>query len=306
MADVKQEEKQVIATQVESAPKALALAPTASTSDMRRAKTRRELLWFHLTTRWHRFVVNLHRPFWVLQQIALLVLVGTIVYPAYVRSHTAGWLAVIAAVALTYMRVRKLAGENNTQLVRKGQRERAIDFQKLILRMPADRSTLSAEQIEDYQRDVLVLIAKYVRAHREDTNETEIFANLLVPDRHEMVVVARDSSHRKSGARYLRDGLLVAKAFDANEVYWTGDVQADYGLKGKPYKSVIAMPVRDRRGNPVGVVSIDSKRTYHFDIEAVDLEVELGPYLALLAWTLDGRSGTNPLTQDGGANGNER
>jgi signal transduction protein with GAF and PtsI domain len=55
--------------------------------------------------------------------------------------------------------------------------------------------------------------------------------------------------------------------------------------QGKPYKSILALPIIFEK-RVLGAVSIDSKESYHFEGHVDDLEVQLAPYVQLLAPTL--------------------
>jgi hypothetical protein len=48
-----------------------------------------------------------------------------------------------------------------------------------------------------FSRRRLYLIASFVRSHRADLSESEIYVSLLVEDGADIVVVARDREHRK-------------------------------------------------------------------------------------------------------------
>jgi putative methionine-R-sulfoxide reductase with GAF domain len=79
--------------------------------------------------------------------------------------------------------------------------------------------------------------------------------------------------------------MLATKAFETGDHAFVGDVHAEYGDTEKPYRSILALPVRGE-SSVIAVVSIDSARPYHFDLESHDLERYLSPYIALLEWTL--------------------
>lgn len=282
-------------TVVDGPPRAMSLVPTATSSDVRRQKTRRELLTIEVVTRLHRLRADVRRPWWWYNLLARLVMFVVALWAIFARSKPLGFFAIVAAIAGAYGTSRKLAGPQTTDVVQTRQKQRALEMQRLISRMPPNRELMTREQTEEFQGDVLRLIANYVRSHREDVNETEIFVNLLVAVGDHMIVIARDKAHRQSGAKYPRAGMLVAKAFDTNEVQWTGDAESDFGLK-RAYKSILALPIRNVSGVPLGVVSIDSTRPHHFDIEVDELEPHLGPFLSLLIWTLEERSGSNSST----------
>lgn len=149
-------------------------------------------------------------------------------------------------------------------------------------------------EIEEFQNDALHLIASYVRDHRSDLNRKKIFVNLLVRDGDELVVIARSDTQRPIPQRYKREECQIMwEAIEQGVTRCTGDVYADSPKtpKGKPYSSVLALPLKlDKR--VVGGVSVDSAAKYHFDRYVEELQTELAPYVQLLAVTLAGFYGT--------------
>jgi hypothetical protein len=138
-----------------------------------------------------------------------------------------------------------------------------------------------------FRHEVLHLIASYVRDHRLDTDATRIFVSLLVADGEDMIVVARDSDNRPVPARHRGTGTLVGKALETGCAQVTGNVYVDFPETppGKPYKSILVVPVK-LDGHTYGAVSIDSSRPYHFDRNSGELANYLLPYACLLACTL--------------------
>lgn len=136
-----------------------------------------------------------------------------------------------------------------------------------------------------FQRDVLRLIASYVRSHRSDFSETEIYVNLLVPRGDDLIVAARDSDHRLPSATYPRRVMAAARVFETGDYVVVGDVHREYGDAEKPYRGILLLPVRGP-SSVLAVVSIDSAKPHHFDLEGRDLERYLLPYMALLEWSL--------------------
>src|SRR5262249_8006109 len=147
---------------------------------------------------------------------------------------------------------------------------------------------MSDGEIRGYQEDVLKLIALYVRDHRQDFSASKVFVNLLVAEGADIVVLARDRSHREASPRMPKTTWLPWAAVVMRETQVTGDVYAEYPdtPPGKPYKSIMVMPVwcRDKI---VAAVSVDSSHSYHFDRESTKLKQYLWPYVSLLAWTLN-------------------
>jgi hypothetical protein len=70
-----------------------------------------------------------------------------------------------------------------------------------------------------------------------------------------------------------------------------GDVHREYGEVEKPYRSILALPVRGPT-SVVAVVSIDSSKAHHFALENQDLDRYLQPYIGLLEWSLRTCEGT--------------
>jgi hypothetical protein len=125
---------------------------------------------------------------------------------------------------------------------------------------------------------------------------TVVFANLLVPaaDGDKLLVIARDREHANRPARSTVPipNTVVGEAFTTGQESICGDLYKEFPntVPGRPYKSILAIPVKrksDHQQRVVGVVSIDSARRYHFDGDATNLVSFLNPYIALLAWTLE-------------------
>ena len=146
---------------------------------------------------------------------------------------------------------------------------------------------MTPHERERFQSETLSLVASFVRDHRRDSSSPKIFANLLVEDGDNLVVVARDAEHRKHRARHPKEGMIVWAAMRDNEPLTTGDLYADYPLTppGKAYRSILVIPVRYNHA-VVGAVSIDSPSLYHFDRHAEELVDHLAPFVTLLSWTL--------------------
>lgn len=186
-------------------------------------------------------------------------------------------------------------------LLRRNRTERQLMLEKLLhttqcwlVHPPNER------EIEEFQKDTLLLIASYVRDHRSDLKGKKIFVNLIVPVGEDLVVIARSDPQRKVPQRYKADECLVAwTAIQEGVTQFTGDIYADCPTtpKGKAYNSVLAIPIKlDKR--VVGGVSVDSAAKYHFDRYVDELQTELAPYVQLLAVTLVGFYGTHkPVTQ---------
>jgi GAF domain-containing protein len=135
---------------------------------------------------------------------------------------------------------------------------------------------------------VLHLIASYVRDHRSDLKGRRVFVNLLVRSAERIDVIARSDAKRPLPQSYGPEECSIAcAAIDTGAPQVTGDVYRDAPKtkEGKPYKSILALPIILER-QVLGAVSIDSKEPYHFEGHVEDLEVQLAPYVQLLAPTL--------------------
>jgi hypothetical protein len=193
-------------------------------------------------------------------------------------------------------------------MLKRTRTERQLLLEKLIHSVHLWVSKAPAKrEIEVFQQDTLHLIASYVRDHRSDLKGKKIFVNLLIRDGEELVVVARSDLKRPIPQRYKADECLVMwTAIETGVTQFTGDVYIDSPATpaGKPYNSVLAMPIKlDKK--VVGGVSVDSAAKYHFDRYVDELQTELAPYVQLLAVTLAGHYGTHervaqlPLRIDG-------
>ena len=200
-----------------------------------------------------------------------------------------GWslLSIGSIVALVLLHGRKAWMEHDPKHMR--QLEKNYLMRKFALAGLIRRrdGRWNAAEVQSFRVDVLKLLASYVRDHRADLNRPKIHANLMVLDGDDIVVIARDSEHRKPNARYPRTALAASKAFETGQAVVVGDVAAEFpdGPKDKRYASIVAYPLY-RNDKIVGVLSIDSEVKYHFDWESDSLWDFLQPYIALLSWTL--------------------
>lgn len=133
----------------------------------------------------------------------------------------------------------------------------------------------------------------------------ELNAAMLVPcaeNSDKMRVIAR-SGHREVDVEYPVCMLAAGEALEGNKSVVTHKlkhfVKDKYEelteeqrkeLLSKPYKSVLALPIRttgqDKRPMVVGSVSIDADKAYYFRGKNIDLDISLRPYLNILAMTL--------------------
>jgi hypothetical protein len=185
------------------------------------------------------------------------------------------------------------------QQLAKGYLTRKVLLYRLVQDAPR-AALMSAHEISRFQQEVLHLIASYVRDHRRDVGAKQIFANLLVGEGDEMVVIARDQAHRSGTARYPKVRMIAARALESGKPQLVGELYEEWPETdgSKPYHSILAIPVF-LENKTVGVVSIDSSIPWHFhaDPHLVDY---LLPYVGLLAWTLDLTYVKNQSVHQGG------
>lgn len=225
---------------------------------------------------------------WQVTVILTLASFGLILYPFLVlvgKKRSTIYLFFWAAVGLWKL-IRELR-PGHMELIQQNYLTRKLRLNALIQDFQRQR-VMRTEEIQRFRGETLALIASYVRDHRLDKKGTQIFANLLIEDGDDLLVVARDQPHRQASAKYPKAKLLAWTALSSGIPQSTGDVYEDYPgtPEGKPYRSILVIPVRlgDR---VVGVVSIDSSRRYHFELYADELVQGLTPFVSLLAWTLD-------------------
>jgi hypothetical protein len=163
---------------------------------------------------------------------------------------------------------------------------------------------LTRADVQDMVSDILSLIVSHVRDHRGSHQEDEydVFANLLLPDGADLVVVARDRALRSKDysrpvpKRYPTAALLCGEAIAKRQVLSVGDIHRErLGTpRDKPYNSVLAVPIERADGSGMlGVLSVDSTRPYFFKTftpNALEdrLENNLQPYVRMLSLVLEG------------------
>lgn len=168
----------------------------------------------------------------------------------------------------------------------------------LITRGPA-----SLDDAKVILRDLLDVVVLHIRDHRGSFRDErpEVFANLLLVDGDELVVVARDKvSHstqyqRPVPVRYPKATMLCGRAIESKKVISVGLLTQAYpeGPTNKPYKSILAMPLFGARDDvPYGALSIDCSRPYFFESfipgqAENDLENSLQPYIHLITLVLE-------------------
>jgi hypothetical protein len=239
---------------------------------------------------WYEIRFRLFRRGWWWRLLAALVaLIAGVPQIVRLFGPIAGAVVGIAWVTVGAIRMWNEFDPGHIQLVQGHYLARKLGFFPLISKAQNWQSHSAAREVTAFQESALQLIAMYTRDHRTDLKGTQIFANLMVPHGNDLVVVARDLTTRPVPQRYgMGDNLLCWAAFRDNETKYTGDVYRDFPKTppGKPYRSILAVPVRDAGGNAMGVVSIDSSRRYHFDLAVEELKFYLLPYIALFEWTV--------------------
>lgn len=204
--------------------------------------------------------------------------------PAYNKSVRWGLAHSLVTIFFVLGKAVAFSSDRTMKIVQENYLERKVLLYRLIKDLQR-HPTMTPSQIETFQRETLELIASYVRSHRADLAATQIYVNLLVEDGDHLVVIARDSNHRHPRARYPRAVMAAARVFDTGDHFLVNDVHREYGDVEKPYRSILLLPVRGP-DSVLAVVSIDSAKPHHFDLEAADLERYLAPYIALLEWSL--------------------
>lgn len=255
-------------------------------------------IWRHEVTRWWNHRNPIARLLYGLGW--LFVLVGAAVQSGLsVAGYTAA--AVVLGIKL-WNSIHELDPKHLPEL-RRGRTERQLLLEKLVhttILWSQRGERPSAEALRAFQEDALELIASYVRDHRSDLKGRKIFVNLLVRRDQELEVIARSDNRRPVPQRYQPEECQVMwEALRQGVTLCSGDIYADCPKtpKGKPYNSILAIPIKlDTR--VVGGVSVDSAAKFHFDRYVDELQVELAPYVQLLAVTLAGACGTqDPVTE---------
>lgn len=166
----------------------------------------------------------------------------------------------------------------------------------LVDNRPADET-----QVKKLITDLLEIIVLHVRDHRGNHKRVDVFANLLLIQGDDLVVVARDptlhtNDYRREIPKWYKKAALVAgRAIESKTAVSVGDLTIEYpeAPKNKPYRSILAIPLMTSDNErPIGALSIDSTRPYFFEsftpgtVEN-DLENSLAPYLHTLILVLE-------------------
>ena len=117
-----------------------------------------------------------------------------------------------------------------------------------------NHSTATPIEAQKIVQDLLDVIVLHVRDHQGNfkCDRPRVFANLLIDDGTELVVIARDSISRSSSeyqrttpARYPKETMLCGRAIKSRRVISVGDLVIAYpeGPKTKPYRSILSFPL---------------------------------------------------------------
>jgi GAF domain-containing protein len=259
------------------------------------APAQQQLTWLtslerQLLIGWYGLTGWLFAPGWFTRFLRLGLSFSLLAYPFWKLGWTHGVTGTIAWAIVAVLKIRGDLAPHHLELVKKKRVERQFlhyavveKLQRLLL----SPDLIGQERINQYRTEVLQLVAAYVRSHRSDERGTMVFANLLAEQDGVWKVLARDQRHRFDSPVIPKEHSLAWQAFTAGESKVTGDVYREYpnSPPGRPYRSILAIPVFMGE-KPVGVVTIDSSRKYHFDNDRLNLVHDLNPFVSLLGWTL--------------------
>lgn len=237
-----------------------------------------------LRTMRDRARVSMASKTWWFSTVLFVGIFASVVNAALKAYGVGGVIPSLAVFAYMVQRSRRVGSPEIVKQVESEYLERKAEFYALIKTM-CRRDSASSAEVHAFQEATLRLIASYVRGHRADRAGKEVFVNLLVEEGDDLVVVARNVTHREPRARYPKRTLLAWQALTSGDAMTTGDVEQDFGTVGKPYKSILAIPIRGQH-RILAVLSVDSSRKHQFDDVCKELDRYLMPYIALLEWTL--------------------
>ena len=187
------------------------------------------------------------------------------------------------------------------------EKKRLLDTSKAIMEIGDLLKTQQSHSLDAFahiRKSLLEDIVRKVQALLGFPSQVDIHASLLIPHDQEltkMLVIERSGKSRDKGITYDTNSLAAGKALKQNAVYvvhklkhfvkdnvLTGS-QRDF-LLSKPYKTVLALPIRSKGENKepmvIGSVSIDSNKPYFFRTYGREIEIAIQPYLNLIALTL--------------------
>lgn len=210
---------------------------------------------FALPTRWSKIRRHLHVcwfrfRYWAGQGSVLERILYTLVY-LYLPLTAASQLGLsnhtiyglIALVGALGVKAYRDSSPKHMQQLAQGYLTRKLLLDRLVRDVPR-AGIMSPHEIARFQQEALHLIATYVRDHRRDVRAKQIFANLLIGDGDDMVVVARDRPHRTGSARYPKKRMLAARALETGRTQLVGELYAEWpDTEGsKSYRSILSDP----------------------------------------------------------------
>ncbi len=200
-----------------------------------------------------------------------------------------GYLSAAVVLAFKAKSLWKELDPAHLPMLQRTLAERQLLLHKLLHETQTWRRCPPTErEVSTFQKNALRLIATYVRDHRSDLKGRNIFVSLLVSEGDRIVVLARSDAKRPLLQSYRVDECSVSWAAISTGIpHSTGDVYRDAPNTpmGKPYKSILALPIC-LENQILGAVSVDSGEPYHFEGHEEELEIQLAPYVQLLAVTL--------------------
>ncbi len=246
--------------------------------------------WFYVL--WHQFSLS---PFGFGTIFNFLLNTGIVLFPVLI-AYRNGWPYAIHFFAIYLLmialkRKRDFSPANST-LRQEGSAERKIHVAAAVMlldtRMRA-ASPLTQADKDQIRSHALDAIVSFVRSHRSDIDQVKIFANLLVEDGGNLVILRRDSECKRELRSYPKGALVAARVLEKGTISGSGLLSHEFPEtpRNKPYQSVLAIPILPLTNEkPLGVVSIDSSEPFHFNTHENTLETALLPYTRLLALTL--------------------
>jgi len=167
-------------------------------------------------------------------------------------------LGVIVNVFNRSMTIRRILSPGAGGVWRAERKSATAAIIQKINRLMNQQST-SVDDTKAILRDLLDVIVLHVRDHRGNFRDDriEVFANLLLVDGQDLVVVARDKGshsvrfHRPVPARHARSAMLCGRAIESKKVLTVGLLIQAYpeGPVNKPYKSIVALPLFSADGD---------------------------------------------------------
>lgn len=246
--------------------------------------------WFYIC--WHRVSASTFSGGKIVTVAIRAIVIFWPLGIAYRNGWDKAWLwLILYLLSVLFIRKRDLSPAN-MQFQQQGYAQRKAHLAAAILLLgdKIQKAGLSADEKKEIRKHALDAIVSYVRVYLSDLKETKIFANLLIEDGADIVVVQRDSAcKRDTIVKYPKADLLAWQAFQTATTVGCGDIKHVFPTTqhGKPYNSVLVIPLLEAAGRRViGAVSIDSSEFFHFNTYENGLETSLLPYTQLLITTL--------------------